>query len=161
MVGRVLQHLGIPYIYINGQMTRKQLDDALKEMAENPKIKVMVSAFPESDAKHGCAIPSTDISSQVTALKCGGESLNCQFANHAILIDPYWNVALEEQAVGRISRLGQMKKVYVYRLVADGTADDEVSKIQERKKEEAQKFIGDVPADYFELTKDELKAALK
>ncbi|KAK6217639.1 hypothetical protein LQW54_003361 [Pestalotiopsis sp. IQ-011] len=138
LVSRVLQHLGIPYIYINGQMTRKQMDDALKEMAENPKIKVMV-----------------------TALKCGGESLNCQFANHAILIDPYWNVALEEQAVGRISRLGQMKKVYVYRLVADGTADDEVSKIQERKKEEAQKLIGDVPADYFELTKDELKAALK
>lgn len=157
LVGRVLQHLGITFIYINGQMTRKQTDDALKEMAENPKIRVMVSLSSSPDSE----TQSTDIFSQVTALKCGGESLNCQFANHAILMDPYWNIALEEQAIGRVKRMGQKKTVYVHRIIAKGTADEVVSKIQERKKDEAERLIGDLPAHYFQLTMEDVTAALK
>ncbi|ETS82227.1 hypothetical protein PFICI_07229 [Pestalotiopsis fici W106-1] len=131
MIGRLLQNLDIPFLYFNGKMTPRQTDEALKEMAENSKMKVMI-----------------------VGLKCGGESLNCQFANHAILIGPYWNNAGEEQAIGRIARLGQKKKVFVYRLDASGTADDEVNLIQERKRDEAAELMGDVPAQYHAPTKD-------
>lgn len=76
-------------------------------------------------------------------------------------MDPYWNIALEEQAIGRVKRMGQRKTVYVYRIIAQGTADEVVSNIQERKKDEAERLIGDVPAHYFQLTKEDVAAALQ
>ncbi|KAF7514879.1 hypothetical protein G7054_g14921 [Neopestalotiopsis clavispora] len=138
MIGRMLQHKSIPFLYFNGKMTPRQTDERLKDMAQNPEIKVMI-----------------------VGIKCGGESLNCQFANHAILVGPYWSNAGEEQAIGRVARLGQKKKVYVYKLEGEGSADEHVSSIQERKRDEAADLMGEVPAQYQTLTSDELNAALQ
>ncbi|HET6965227.1 MAG TPA: SNF2-related protein [Acidimicrobiales bacterium] len=67
------------------------------------------------------------------SLKAGGFGLNLTEADHAVLLDPWWNPATEAQAVDRIHRIGQTRKVMVHRLIARGTIEDKVMALKERK----------------------------
>jgi len=57
------------------------------------------------------------------SLKAGGVGLNLVSANHVFLVDPWWNPAVEEQAIQRIHRIGQTKDVYVTRLICNNTIE--------------------------------------
>ncbi len=67
------------------------------------------------------------------SLKAGGFGLNLTEADYCILLDPWWNPATEAQAVDRIHRIGQTRKVMVYRLVAKGTLEEKVMALKEKK----------------------------
>lgn len=67
------------------------------------------------------------------SLKAGGVGLNLAEADYCILLDPWWNPATEAQAVGRAHRIGQTKKVMVYRLVSKDTIEEKVMAMKERK----------------------------
>ena len=67
------------------------------------------------------------------SLKAGGFGLNLTEADYCILLDPWWNPATEAQAVDRVHRIGQTKKVMVYRLVAKGTLEEKVMALKEKK----------------------------
>lgn len=69
------------------------------------------------------------------SLKAGGFGLNLTQADYVFLCDPWWNPAVENQAVDRAHRLGQNRRVNVYRLVATGTIEEHVLALQERKRE--------------------------
>mmetsp|Transcript_28934 Transcript_28934/g.25554 ORF Transcript_28934/g.25554 Transcript_28934/m.25554 type:complete len:93 (+) Transcript_28934:1-279(+) len=60
--------------------------------------------------------------------KCVSVGLNLQCANHIIFLDPQTNVSLDKQAIGRCWRLGQTKKVNVYRLITKGTIEEDTIK---------------------------------
>lgn len=68
------------------------------------------------------------------SLKAGGVGLNLISADTAILYDPWWNPAVEKQAEDRIYRIGQKKKVTVFKLIAAGTIEEKVQTLQETKK---------------------------
>lgn len=68
------------------------------------------------------------------SLKAGGTGLTLTEADYVYVMDPWWNPAAEEQAVDRAHRIGQTKKVNVYRLVAADTIEDRVVALQERKR---------------------------
>jgi len=67
------------------------------------------------------------------SLKAGGTGLNLTEADYCILLDPWWNPATEAQAVDRVHRIGQTKKVMVYRLVAKDTIEEKVVALKEAK----------------------------
>ncbi len=67
------------------------------------------------------------------SLKAGGFGLNLTEADYCILLDPWWNPATEAQAVDRTHRIGQTRKVMVYRLVAKGTVEEKVMALKEKK----------------------------
>lgn len=103
---------------------------------ETPKEKrlQLVKAFNEDDTKVF-----------LISLKAGGVGLNLVGADVVIHYDPWWNVAVQNQATDRAHRIGQTKKVVVYRLIAKGTIEEKIQKLQESKKALSDQIIqGDV-----------------
>ncbi|WP_458040792.1 MULTISPECIES: DEAD/DEAH box helicase [Bacteria] len=78
------------------------------------------------------------------SLKAGGVGLNLVEADYVILLDPWWNPAVEAQAIDRAHRIGQTRPVIVYRLVARGTIEEKVMAL---KKNKAQLFARVLDAD--------------
>lgn len=70
----------------------------------------------------------------LVSLKAGGVGLNLTAADTVIIFDPWWNPAVEEQAINRAHRIGQDKAVFVYRLVAAGTVEEKMEELKERKR---------------------------
>ncbi|MCI0571829.1 MAG: DEAD/DEAH box helicase [Myxococcaceae bacterium] len=68
------------------------------------------------------------------SLKAGGTGLNLTAADHVFLMDPWWNPAVEAQAADRAHRIGQERPVMVYRLVSQGTVEERILKLQEKKR---------------------------
>lgn len=68
------------------------------------------------------------------SLKAGGTGLNLTAADTVIHYDPWWNPAIEEQATDRAYRMGQDKPVFVYKMVCEGTVEEKILQMQEKKK---------------------------
>lgn len=70
----------------------------------------------------------------LVSLKAGGTGLNLTGADYVIHYDPWWNPAVEDQATDRAYRIGQTKKVFVYRLITKGTVEEKIQKLKQRKR---------------------------
>ncbi|MGQ8336654.1 DEAD/DEAH box helicase [Sunxiuqinia sp. A32] len=75
------------------------------------------------------------------SLKAGGVGLNLTSADYVFIIDPWWNPAAENQAINRAHRIGQDKKVFVYRFITEGSIEEKIQQLQSRKSSLAEKFI--------------------
>ncbi|RUS24697.1 chromatin remodeling complex subunit [Jimgerdemannia flammicorona] len=69
----------------------------------------------------------------LACIRSAGQGLNLTCANRVILMDPWWNLAVENQAIDRVHRLGQTKAVEVIRLVTSGTVEDRILELQQKK----------------------------
>ena len=67
------------------------------------------------------------------SLKAGGTGLNLTAADTVVVYDPWWNPAVERQAMDRAHRIGQDKPVFVHRLIADNTVEAAIQRIQAKK----------------------------
>ena len=90
----------------------------------------MVHAFNEDDTSVFCI-----------SLKAGGTGLNLTAADIVIHYDPWWNLAVQNQATDRAHRIGQTKKVTVYKLIARNTIEEKIQKLQEAKQDLAEQII--------------------
>jgi superfamily II DNA or RNA helicase len=77
------------------------------------------------------------------SLKAGGTGLTLTAADHVFLVDPWWNPAVEAQAADRAHRIGQDKPVFVYRLVSQGTVEERILTLQEKKRALFEAALGD------------------
>jgi len=75
------------------------------------------------------------------SLKAGGVGLNLTAADYIMILDPWWNPAAENQAISRAHRIGQDKKVFVYRYITESSIEEKILKLQERKAALADRFI--------------------
>jgi len=75
------------------------------------------------------------------SLKAGGVGLNLTSADYVFIIDPWWNPAAENQAINRAHRIGQDKKVFVYRFITEHSIEEKIQLLKERKSALADKFI--------------------
>jgi SNF2 family DNA or RNA helicase len=75
------------------------------------------------------------------SLKAGGLGLNLTEADYVFILDPWWNPASEIQALRRAHRIGQDKKVFVYRYISGDTIEEKIQRLQERKSKLAGTFI--------------------
>jgi SNF2 family DNA or RNA helicase len=111
-----LEHEKIPFSYLTGQS--KNREQIVEEFQENDDIRVFL-----------------------ISLKAGGTGLNLTEADYVYLVDPWWNPAVENQAIDRCYRIGQDKHVIAVRLITPGTIEEKVVKLQSSKKEIASDLI--------------------
>jgi SNF2 family DNA or RNA helicase len=76
------------------------------------------------------------------SLKAGGVGLNLTAADTVIHLDPWWNPAVERQATDRVHRIGQDQPVFVYKLVVEGSIEERMLALQERKAALAEGVLG-------------------
>src|SRR6185295_5192466 len=75
------------------------------------------------------------------SLKAGGVGLNLTAADYVFLLDPWWNPAVEAQAIDRTHRIGQTRRVFAYRLIARDTVEEKVLQLQQTKRDLADAII--------------------
>jgi SNF2 family DNA or RNA helicase len=134
---RELEKEKIPYFKITGSTSKE-------------KRLQMVKAFNEGDT------PVFLIS-----LKAGGVGLNLTGADVVIHYDPWWNLAVQNQATDRAHRIGQTKKVTVYKLIAKGTIEEKIQELQEKKRDLAEQVIGGETGNLGSLSREEIMGLLE
>merc|ERR1711977_659610 len=100
----------IQFVRLDGSMTVASRDSAITKFSE-----------------------SSDFNVFLVSLKAVALGLNLVAANHVVLLDPWWNPALEEQAIDRAHRIGQMREVTIHRFTVTGTVEDKIIQLQEQK----------------------------
>jgi len=90
------------------------------------------------------------------SLKAGGVAINLTAADYVIIFDPWWNPAVEAQAIDRSHRIGQTKKVFVYRLVVKNTIEEKMLALQEQKRELMDKLITSETKSFKNLSKEDI-----
>lgn len=106
-----LDAVGVRYSYLDGSSSSQQRDEAIRDFRAGTNQVFLIS------------------------LKAGGFGLNLTEADYCFICDPWWNPAAEAQAVDRTHRIGQTRPVTVYRLVSEGTIEEKVVALQNRKRE--------------------------
>lgn len=102
-----------------------------------------------------------DTSVFLISLKAGGVGLNLTGADVVIHYDPWWNVAAQNQATDRAHRIGQKKKVIVYKLIVKKSVEEKILKLQEAKKDLADKVINGDANQLGSMSKEELLEILE
>lgn len=94
------------------------------------------------------------------SLKAGGLGLNLTAAEYVFLLDPWWNPAVEAQAIDRTHRIGQTEKVFAYRLIAKDTVEERMLELQKSKRDLADAVINANGSVLSNLTREDLQMLL-
>jgi hypothetical protein len=97
-----------------------------------------------------------DVRIFLLSLKAGGVGINLTAADYVILFDPWWNPAVEAQAIDRTHRIGQTKKVTVYRLLAKDTVEERIEELKEKKRALVAELISSDSAFHKALTREDI-----
>jgi SNF2 family DNA or RNA helicase len=116
LVSKHLDEASIPYAYLDGSVKDRQKE---------------VEKFQNSH----------DISIFLISLKAGGLGLNLTKADYVFLLDPWWNPAIEAQAIDRAHRIGQKNKVFTYKFIARETLEEKILQLQDSKLKLAKDLI--------------------
>ena len=131
-LGERLKSEGVRYYMLTGAVGKEQRMQ-------------MVESFAQDDVSVFCI-----------SLKAGGTGLNLTAADIVIHYDPWWNVAVQNQATDRAHRIGQKNVVTVYRLVSEGTIEEKILAMQERKRQLAEQVLNGDGMDSASFTREEL-----
>lgn len=97
----------------------------------------------------------------LASLKASGAGINLTAASRVYLMEPWWNPAIEEQAMDRVHRIGQKDDVKIVRMIARDTIEERILQLQEKKKVLARKAFGrNGPKDQREISRDDLRALM-
>jgi SNF2 family DNA or RNA helicase len=94
------------------------------------------------------------------SLKAGGLGLNLTAAEYVYLLDPWWNPAVEAQAIDRAHRIGQTQQVFAYRIIARDTVEEKVMALQNTKRDLADAIINADNSLIRNLAKEDLELLL-
>lgn len=78
----------------------------------------------------------------LVSLRAGGTGITLHAADYVFLLDPWWNPAVEEQAVDRVHRIGQDRRVFVYRMITQGTIEERIQQLKKEKRELFESTLG-------------------
>lgn len=131
------------------------LEDDLKKMGLD-YYKITGETPKEERLKLVKAFNADETPVFLISLKAGGTGLNLTGADIVIHYDPWWNTAAQDQATDRAHRIGQTKKVTVYRIIAKDTIEEKILKLQETKKELADSVLSGETRSLGSMTKEEL-----
>ena len=96
----------------------------------------------------------------LVSLKAGGLGLNLTAADYVFILDPWWNPAVEAQAIDRAHRIGQTRHVFAYRLICDDTVEQRIIELQQKKKKLADAIVGGQGSLLKNLTRQDLQNLL-
>ncbi len=106
------------------------------------------------------AFNSDDTPLFLISLKGGGTGLNLTAADIVIHYDPWWNTVVQNQATDRAHRIGQTKRVTVYKMIAQNTIEEKIIKLQETKKNLADEIVSGESVSLSSLSKEDLMELL-
>jgi superfamily II DNA or RNA helicase len=78
----------------------------------------------------------------LVSLRAGGTGITLHAADYVFLLDPWWNPAIEDQAVDRVHRIGQNRRVFVYRMITQGTIEERIQQLKKEKRELFENTLG-------------------
>lgn len=134
LIRQKLDELGIKYEYFDGSTSAPDREKAIQSFQKNDEVRVFL-----------------------ISLKAGGVGLNLTAADYVYIVDPWWNPAVEQQAIDRTHRIGQTKNIFAYRMICRDTIEDKILKLQERKKALAKDLISDESGFVKSLTKEDVE----
>ncbi|HZI25931.1 MAG TPA: C-terminal helicase domain-containing protein, partial [Chryseolinea sp.] len=94
------------------------------------------------------------------SIKAGGLGLNLTEADYVFILDPWWNPAVEAQAVDRAHRIGQKKKVFTYKFITRNTVEEKILMLQKRKLKLTTELITTEESFMKQLTRDDISQIL-
>ena len=95
------------------------------------------------------------------SLKAGGTGLNLTAADTVIHYDPWWNPAVEDQATDRAHRMGQDKAVFVYKLIAQGTVEEAIQEMQQKKRAIVSSLFSEKQSGKLDISSEDLSNLFK
>ncbi len=110
LVKEALERRGIPYAYLTGQQSRKEREAMVQRFEHEPRVKVFL-----------------------ISIKAGGTGLNLTAADYVLILDPWWNPKVEQQAIARAHRIGRERKVIAVKFITKDTLEEKILKLQEKK----------------------------
>ena len=131
LIKKELEKLHIPYEYLDGQTTDRH------ERVENFQNNAAVRVF-------------------LMSLKAGGVGLNLTAADYVYIVDPWWNPAVEAQAIDRTHRIGQEKPVFAYKMICKDTVEEKILQLQDKKKALAKDIVHVESGFVKALTRDDV-----
>ncbi|MCY2963878.1 MAG: DEAD/DEAH box helicase, partial [Planctomycetota bacterium] len=135
IVQKHLDERGIAYEYLDGQTRNRK--ERIDHFQEDPNCGVFL-----------------------ISLKAGGLGLNLTAADYVFLLDPWWNPAVEMQAIDRAHRIGQTRQVFAYRLICKNTVEEKIAELQSKKKELADAILQADNSLISDLTAEDLELLL-
>jgi superfamily II DNA or RNA helicase len=133
LIREALTKLGIDHEYFDGSSTIQEREKAIDRFQNDPNCRVFL-----------------------ISLKAGGVGLNLTAADYVYIVDPWWNPAVEQQAIDRTHRIGQTKNIFAYRMICNDTVEDKILKLQDRKRSLAKELISDEEGFVKSLTKEDI-----
>lgn len=133
LIKHELEKNDIPYTYFDGSTTSIERERAIQEFQNNDDCRVFL-----------------------ISLKAGGIGLNLTAADYVYIVDPWWNPAVEQQAIDRTHRIGQTKNIFAYRLICKDTIEEKMLQLQERKRALASELVSDDNAFLKRLTREDI-----
>ena len=91
------------------------------------------------------------------SLMAGNTGLTLTAADYVFLFDPWWNNAVQQQAIDRTHRIGQTKNVFAYKMICKDTIEEKIIQLQQRKKELSEHLIGDNEGFVKQLSKEDVE----
>jgi non-specific serine/threonine protein kinase len=125
---------GIPFEYFDGSTSAPDREKAIQNFQNNDECRVFL-----------------------ISLKAGGVGLNLTAADYVYIVDPWWNPAVEQQAIDRTHRIGQTKNIFAYRMICVDTIEDKILELQERKRKLASELIADDASFVKALSKSDVE----
>ena len=135
LVREELDRQGVTYAYLDGR-TRDRAR-VVRQFQEDPNCRLFL-----------------------ISLKAGGVGLNLTAAEYVFLLDPWWNPAVEAQAIDRTHRIGQTREVFAYRIVADDTIESKILELQQSKRALADAVLGASAGGLKGLRREDLEMLL-
>ncbi|SEM20488.1 Helicase conserved C-terminal domain-containing protein [bacterium A37T11] len=136
LIKKALQQQGIRYAWLTGQS--RDREQAVQQFQNDPQTRVFL-----------------------ISLKAGGTGLNLTEADYIYLVDPWWNPAVENQAIDRAHRIGQQKKVVAVRLICPDTVEEKMIPLQQSKRQLAQDLVRNDASFFSSLTREDLLQLLQ
>ena len=133
LIRQKLEEEDVSYVYFDGSSSSTEREKAITEFQNN----------------HDCRV-------FLISLKAGGIGLNLTAADYVYIVDPWWNPAVEQQAIDRTHRIGQTKNIFAYRLICKDTLEEKMLQLQEQKRALANDLVSDDNAFMKRLTKDDI-----
>lgn len=133
LIKQRLKEKNIPYEYFDGSSTTNEREKAINNFQNNNECRVFL-----------------------ISLKAGGVGLNLTAADYVYIVDPWWNPAVEQQAIDRTHRIGQTKNIFAYRMICTDTVEDKILKLQDKKKKLATDLITDDEGFVKSLTREDV-----
>lgn len=133
LIRKALEEQGIEYAYFDGGSSSTERERAIQNFQNNEECRVFL-----------------------ISLKAGGVGLNLTAADYVYIVDPWWNPAVEQQAIDRTHRIGQTKSIFAYRLICKDTIEEKMLLLQERKRALATDLVADDNAFMKKLTKEDI-----